>query len=249
MRQFDPLHETKPTLGSVTSRLVLWDIDGTLLRAGPVASQVFDRAIELALGRHPGEHGVQMSGKTDPQIAREILAFAEVADEQVDRHLDAVLRHLETELTAAAHVVRANGRLMPGIPDILERLHAEPGVTQSLLTGNIAGNAAVKVGAFGLERWLDLEIGAYGSDDADRLRLVPIALDRAERLRGKRFEPADVWIVGDTPHDLACARAGGARCLLVATGRIPFDELRSAGPDALRADLADIDGITELLLA
>jgi phosphoglycolate phosphatase len=233
----------------VGARLVLWDIDGTLMRAGPIASQVFDRAIELALGRHPGPHGVQMSGKTDPQIAREILTFAEVADEDIDRHLAAILSHLETELAAAADVIRAGGRLLPGIPAVLERLHVHRDVTQSLLTGNIAANAAVKVGAFGLERWLDLDIGAYGSDHADRLQLVSVALGRSRDLRHQELDPRDVWIIGDTPHDLACARAGGARCLLVATGRIPIGELTGIGADAVLEDLSDVDAVVDLLLS
>jgi phosphoglycolate phosphatase-like HAD superfamily hydrolase len=117
------------------------------------------------------------------------------------------------------------------------------------VSGNLKANARVKVAAFGLDRWLDLEVGAYGSDDEDRTRLVPIALDRVDRLRGRRYRPQEAWVVGDTPADLACARAGGARCLLVATGRIPFEELAAAGPDALLPDLSDVDRVVTILLS
>lgn len=227
---------------------MLWDIDGTLMRAGPVASEVFDRAIEIVLGRRPGPHGVQMSGKTDPQIAREILTYEQVGEHEIDSHVDTVIGFLERQLAEEAHRIREDGYLHAGIPEVLERL-AGRGVRQSLLTGNVAANAAIKVGAFGLERWLDIEIGAYGSDDEDRRRLVPVALERLRTQRGVEIEPADVWIVGDTPNDLACARAGGARCLLVATGRITRAELDAAGADHVLDDLSDVDGVVELLLA
>ena len=240
---------TAATLPSpaVTERLVLWDVDGTLLRAGPVASSVFDVAVERALGRHPGAHGVAMSGKTDPQIALEILAAAEVHEDEAGSHLPAILRHLEDELAAAAERIREEGHVLPGVVEVLSRLHDDPGVLQTVLTGNVAGNAAVKLGAFGLERWLDLEVGAFGSDDADRRALVPVAMERARRHRGRQFTPEQVWVVGDTPGDLACARAGGARCLLVASGRIPADVLEEAGPDLLLPDLSDTDRVLEVL--
>lgn len=229
-------------------RLVLWDIDGTLMRAGSIASEVFDRAVELVIGREPGAHGVRMSGKTDPQIAREILLFEKVAEHDVDRHVDTVIGHLESELASAAHQIREGGRLLPGIPDVLIRLD-DRGVLQSVLTGNVAANASVKVGAFDLDRWLDLEVGAYGSDHADRTRLVPVALERVRAHRGRDLSPGDVWIVGDTPNDLACAQAGGAHCLLVATGRIPRHELEGIGADTVLDDLADVDAVVELLTA
>ena len=229
-------------------RLVLWDIDGTLMRAGPIASEVFDRAIEVVIGRQPGRHGVQMSGKTDPQIAREILLYEKVAEHDVDRHVDTVMGHLEAQLASAAHQIREAGRLHPGIPGVLERLD-ERGVLQSVLTGNLAANAAVKIAAFDLDRWLDLEIGAYGSDHADRTRLVPVALQRLRAHRQLDLSPNDVWIIGDTPNDLACAQAGGAHCLLVATGRIPRTELDGLGADAVFDDLSDVGQVVDLLTA
>src|SRR4051794_936999 len=106
------------------------------MRAGSIASEVFDRAIEVVIGRVPGPHGVQMSGKTDPQIAREILLFEKIAEHDVDRHVDTVMGHLEAELASAAHLIRQGGRLLPGIPAVLERLE-ERGVLQSTLTGNL----------------------------------------------------------------------------------------------------------------
>jgi phosphoglycolate phosphatase len=226
-------------------RLILWDIDGTLLRAGPVAGEVFATAVEHVIGTHPGEHGVQMSGKTDPQIAREILEVMEVVDDP-GRHLPGIMRRLETELAEAAERLRADGRVLPGVEELLARLDATHGVVQTVLTGNIAPNAAAKLSAMGLEHWLDLEVGSYGSDHHDRSELVPIAVDRVRRRYGR--EPGTIWVVGDTPNDLACARAGGASCLLVATGRYGYADLAAAGPDEVTEDLRDVDAVLALLL-
>lgn len=228
-------------------RLVLWDVDGTLLRTNGVAQHAFDLAAEHVLGRPPGAHEVRMSGKTDPLIALEILAFAGVAEDEAHRLLPGVLGRLEAELAAAAHQVRSQGYVLPGVPEVLADLHGDPEVVQSMLTGNLRANAVVKVAAFDLDHWLDIDVGAYGSDDHDREALVPVAVERVARLRGVVVDPADVWVVGDTPRDLACARAAGARCLLVATGQFGVDELRTLRPDEVLADLSDADAVGRLL--
>jgi phosphoglycolate phosphatase-like HAD superfamily hydrolase len=227
--------------------LLLFDVDLTLVVSGPAGREIFDAAIAAALGRPPGDHGVSMAGKTDPQIASEILAYAAVAEEHHDAHLPVVLRALEDGLAAAAARIRAEGRALPGVPALLERLSGVDGLVCTVLTGNIEANALVKLAAFGLDRWLDLSIGAYGSDSADRAELVPIARRRAERRHGATFPPERTWVIGDTPLDLACARAGGARCLLVATGHYAMDRLVEAGPDAVLPDLADTDAVVDLL--
>lgn len=229
-------------------RLILWDIDGTLLSAGPPGQAVFDAAIASVLGVTVQDHGVHMSGKTDPQIALEILSRLAVSDDEARHHLPGILQALERELEAAVEAIREHGRVHPGVPQLLEALADERGVTQSVLTGNLAATARLKVAAFGLERWLDLDVGAYGSDHQDRTRLVPVAIERAQRLRGLVLEPSDAWVVGDTPADLACARAGGARCLLVGTGRIAVEELEAAQPDAVLRDLHDTDRARAIVL-
>jgi phosphoglycolate phosphatase-like HAD superfamily hydrolase len=216
-------------------------------RIGPTGASIFDVAIERVLGRHPGPHGVRMSGKTDPQIALEILVGSGLAEAEADEHLPEVVRHLESELAALEAEVRARGRVLPGVVDVLTALASEPSVHQSLVTGNLRANAAVKLDAFDLLPLVDLETGAYGSDDADRLRLVPIALGRADRLRGVDVDRARTWVVGDTPRDLACAREGGVRCLLVATGGTSREELAACAPDALLDDLTDTAGVVAIL--
>ncbi|MGH9154281.1 MAG: HAD family hydrolase [Acidimicrobiales bacterium] len=228
---------------------MLWDVDGTLLTTSGIAQRAFDLAAAHVLGRPAGDHAVRMSGKTDPGIALEILAFAGLEVDEAHQRVPEVLERLEWELAAAADLVGSEGRVHPGVRTLLSRLHAERSVLQSVLTGNTRANATVKVAAFDLDRWLDLEVGAYGSDHHDREMLVPLAMERAERYRGRRFEPAQVWVVGDTPRDLACARAAGARCILVATGRSGFHQLLEAGADHTLADLTDADAVTDLLLA
>jgi phosphoglycolate phosphatase-like HAD superfamily hydrolase len=231
-------------------RLLLWDIDGTLVRIGDLGRDPFQSAIAEALARDLGadfHRQVRMSGKTDPQIARELLLLAEVGDEEADAHLPAVLRLLEQHLLAAEHRMAEGGRAMPGAAAVLERCASMPDVLQSVLTGNLAGNALVKLRAFGLDRFVDLDVGAYGSDHHERDELVPIALAKASASRGMMFSAEDTWVIGDTPRDLACARAGGARCVLVATGRYGRDELEGLGADVVLDDLTDTDHAVEIL--
>jgi phosphoglycolate phosphatase-like HAD superfamily hydrolase len=204
--------------------------------------------VERVLGRTAGDHGVHMSGKTDPQIALEILANLAISGDEARSHLPDVLRALERELVEAEEVIRATGRELPGARAALQRLAATPGVTQTVLSGNLEANARLKLAAFGLDRFVDWDIGAYGSDDEDRTRLIPIALRRAREVHGLRFEPPHTWVVGDTPRDLECARAGGTRCLLVGTGRYAAERLRDLGADAVLPDLADTDGVVGILL-
>ena len=226
---------------------MLWDVDGTLLRTNGIAQHAFDVAAEHVLGRPPGAHAVAMSGKTDPLIALEILAFAGLSDDEARRLLPDVVGRLEAELAGARELVRDQGHVLAGVEEVLVDLDGDRAVVQSVLTGNTAANAAVKLQAFGLDRWLDVRLGAFGSDDHDRERLVPVAIDRVRRLRGRTIDPNQVWVVGDTPRDLACARAGGARCLLVATGRFELEELAGIGADHVLADLTDTAEVGRLL--
>ena len=231
-------------------KLVLWDIDGTLVRVGDLGRGPFQTAVVDVLGGalDPELHRrVRMSGKTDPQIARELLLEAEVHADDVDRHLPEVLRRVEAHLLAVEHRMQAEGTATPGGAAVLEALAARDDVVQSVLTGNLAANAVVKLRAFGLDRWIDFDSGAYGSDHHDREELVPIALAKASAKHGERFTAGETWVVGDTPRDFACAKAGGARCLLVATGGFDRDELEGLGADAVLDDLADTEAVVSLL--
>jgi phosphoglycolate phosphatase len=236
------------TVARVIRRLLLWDVDGTLVKTGGVGAAIFDAALEAVVGARP-TFRVRMSGKTDPQIVAEYLAEMGVPGSEAV--VAGVLAAAAAELAAAVArgELAAGGRACAGVGRLLEVLAGDPGVLSTLVTGNIAPNALVKVAAFGLDRWLDLSVGAYGSDEADRNLLVPLALRRVGSARGVRLDPRDAWVIGDTPRDLECARAGGVRCLLVATGRQEKDELAALGADAVLDDLSDTDAVVELLTA
>ena len=228
-------------------RLILWDIDGTLLTTGPVGRI----ALELAACRAAGLDEVPevaMGGKTDPQILRELLGLAGLGPRDVDRVLPLALEESRRILAAESARMHADGALHPGVAELLEALSAIEGVRQTLLTGNIAANALVKVRTFGLDHYFDPDVGAYGTDHSERDGLVPIALERARERRGEVYLPDEVWVIGDTVRDLSCARAGGVRCLLVGTGREGFDAVRVLEADALLENLADTDMVLELLV-
>ena len=229
-------------------RLILWDIDGTLLSGGAVAREAFGDAVTRVTGIDARDHGVSMSGKTDPQIALEIMERVGISRDEARAHLPEVLLALEEGLAAQSARLSDEGRVHPGVRSLLERLSRDPGILQSVLTGNLKANARVKLASFGLDGLVDLEVGAFGSDHHDRRQLIPIALHRVEVGTGWRLAPDQVWVVGDTPRDLDAARSSGAHCLLVATGRFTMDELSGFGADALLADLSDEDGVIEVLL-
>lgn len=228
-------------------RLLLWDVDGTLIRGGGVGSDVLVQAAATASGVAIARGAVMLHGKTDPQILTEMFLAAEVAEDAIPSLLPPALAEAERLMALAEDDLRTRGSLIGGVVEVLERLRRVPGVRQTLLTGNLVGNAAVKMAAFELTRFFDVEIGAYGTDHADRNELVPIALERVARLRGERYERDEVWVIGDTPNDLACARAAGVRCLLVATGQFEVPELAALDADAVFADLSDGDAVVALL--
>jgi phosphoglycolate phosphatase len=235
-----------PDRSGVIRRLLLWDVDGTLVRAGDLGAAVFDVALEAVLGRRPTERP-RMSGKTDPQIVGEYLA--QMGFEESDDTVQAVLRSAEGHLAAAAATgeLAAGGAACQGAAEVLAQLAQDPRVVSTLLTGNVAPNALVKVAAFGLDPWFDYAIGAYGSDAADRNLLVGIALGRLADVRGVHLAPEEAWVIGDTPRDHECARVAGARCLLVATGRFGVEELSALGPDAVVEDLSDASAVVKVL--
>jgi phosphoglycolate phosphatase-like HAD superfamily hydrolase len=218
--------------------LVLWDIDGTLVDSAGHGRFAFEEAFDAVLGGVP--QWVDFAGRTDHQIA---LAMLNGSTE----HLPAVLEQLAAKLADRRDAIAAEGHVYPGVRETLSALHGTDGVVQSLLTGNVEANAAVKVGAFGLERWLDLEAGAYGSDPHERRSdLVAVARERAAARHG---EPTGAVLVGDTPLDVLAAREAGARAVAVATGFADLDALRASEPDALLQDLSDTEAAIRAITA
>jgi phosphoglycolate phosphatase len=220
--------------------LVLWDIDGTLVHTAGYGRDAFADAFEAVFGHRP-EGNVPMPGRTDHEIALAILERNGVEDGEV--HLPRMWEALADALAAKQSAIRAEGYAMPGAREALEALGGRAGVLQSLLTGNIEANAAVKLAAFGLEPHLDFEIGAYGSQRGVRADLVALACDRAAVKHGVEIGPASAVIVGDTPLDVEAAHRGGARAVAVASGPYGIEELRDTGAQAVLPDLRDTEAV------
>jgi phosphoglycolate phosphatase-like HAD superfamily hydrolase len=230
-------------------RLILWDIDGTLVQAGEVGRDIFTEAFQAVLGRAPDQvtaKALVMAGRTDPEIALEFLAAHEVEGE---RHLPAFSEALVSALAAKAAVIRERGRALAGARDILDALDRTDGVVQSLLTGNVQPNALLKLASFELDGYLDFEVGGFGSDHHHRPSLVQVARDKAERKYGTAFDGPATVLVGDTPLDVAAGKAGGARVVAVATGPYRVEELRATEADAVLADLRDTEAARTAILA
>jgi phosphoglycolate phosphatase-like HAD superfamily hydrolase len=228
-------------------RLILWDVDGTLVSCGPSGREALEAGARLA-GRLDAVPHLPMGGKTDPQIIGEMLLAAGVARADIDALVPVALAEAERALAGWRERMGREGHVHPGVRRLLDELAGRDGVRQTLLTGNLAVNAAVKVGAFGLDGYFDLPVGAYGDDHAERDFLVPIALGRARELRGETYAADQVWVIGDTGRDLSCARAAGVRCLIVGTGRDGFDRVRHLEADAVVEDLAGTEAVLGILL-
>ena len=223
-------------------RLLLFDIDGTLVLGGP-AKGAFHTALVETFGTAGDIEVHDFAGKTDPQIARELLRGAGVPDRDIDAGFpglwDRYLRHLAERLET--HPMRA----LPGVARLLEELSALGDVALGLLTGNIMGGAELKLRSVGLHG--HFRTGSYGSDSELRNDLAPIALRRARETWNVEFAPEDTWVVGDTPADIHCGLVGGLRTLGVATGRYDAGALSSAGADLVLEDLTDTGRAVALL--
>lgn len=224
-------------------KLVLFDVDGTLISAGRAARESIVSALRSVLGWEGSSDGIDFSGKTDPQILRELVLDA-VGSERFESTLGAVLdryvEELERRLRPEAVVPK------PGVALLLERLEAKPDVTLALLTGNIERGARMKLQPPGFNRYFSF--GAFGDDSADRYCLPAIAVERARERTGREFSGRSIVIVGDSVHDVACGRSLGARAVAVATGPTAPEKLAAERPDALFADFSDVDAAAEAIL-
>jgi phosphoglycolate phosphatase-like HAD superfamily hydrolase len=227
-------------------RLVLWDIDGTLVDSAGVGREAFTDAFASLFGKPP-QGRVEMAGRTDEEIALEILERNGIAEGET--HLEGFAQALVEALAAKAETIADKGKSYPGAREAIARLAAEPGVLQSLLTGNVEANAAVKLGAVGLLDHLDLEIGGYGSDNRVRAELVTIARRRAHAKHGIDFTPQETVLIGDTPLDVAAGRQAGARVVAVASGFSTVAELDASEPDHVLRDLTDVEALVHAVVA
>jgi phosphoglycolate phosphatase len=225
--------------------IILWDIDGTLVRGkgGRVSVGAFTRALQRASQLNSEVvYPKNVAGQTDSQIALEVLTAAAIAEADAHALLTPFGEAYLAELEQLRDELRQDMLVLPGVPEVLQQLQ-QLGVTQSLLTGNLQSVARLKLDLVGLDGYVDFDIGAYGSDHHDRTCLVPIVRQRL----GSR--PQDnIVVVGDTPRDIACARAGGVRVVAVATGNFKRHELEQHSPDAVLDDLSDTQTVVTTLL-
>jgi len=230
-------------------KLVLFDIDGTLLLSGGAGRRALIRVLAATIGDEGVFDRVRFDGKTDPQIIAELLREAGHAAGAIETLIDPLgaeyLRLLERELTA---IDAPRPTLMPGVVEVLDRLEANAAVALGLLTGNIAAGAALKLRAAGLDP-ARFRVAAYGSDSAHRPDLPAIAAQRARTIFGRVPGGKEVVIVGDTPADMTCGQAIGARAIGVATGSYTVEDLRLAGAADVFDDLSDVERAVASMLA
>jgi phosphoglycolate phosphatase-like HAD superfamily hydrolase len=236
--------DTEPTRAR---RLVLFDIDGTILWTDGAGRRAVLGALEEHFGAiDPREH--RFDGKTDPQIVRELMQHAGMTGSVIQERLPAALtRYVELlgeELGDDDH----REKIYPGVAALLDALEARDDVLPGLLTGNVREGAVAKLTAVGIDA-ARFRVGAFGSDHADRPELPAIARRRAEALLGREIAGRDVVVIGDTPADMGCGRGIGARAIGVATGRYSVDELRACNAAAVFPDLADTAAVVRAILA
>ena len=212
---------------------VLWDIDGTLVSSGGVAVRAFLDAVAEVTGLRPSPGQLDYGGRLDTEIAGMLLAAVGAAPARVAD----VLAALERLVARRLDELHAQTSTHPGVEALLAYL-AKAGVRQTIVTGNIAAVARHKLQAGALIPPIEPDFGGYGDSAPDRAAVARTALGR---LAASGWQPAlsQVWIVGDTPRDLACAQAIGVRCALVATGRRTIAELTGLGADIVLPDLSD----------
>jgi phosphoglycolate phosphatase len=226
-------------------RVLLFDIDGTLIWGHGVGHRALVRAMEEVFGTTGAHEEYDWRGKTDPLIVRDLLRNARIPEEMVAARLpecfDRYVRHLEDSL--------ANGQridVLPGIAALLPALAERRTALIGLLTGNVERGANAKLRPTGLLPFF--RVGAYGSDDPDRRRLPSVARERIRTLMGRDVDCADMTIIGDTPLDVDCARACGARAVAVATGQHSMAELAACEPDDIFPSFADVDAAVRTLV-
>lgn len=227
-------------------RLVLFDIDGTILRSGGVGRIAMERALTKVFGS-PGSTDYRYDGKTDRQIVRETMRLEGRTDEEIDaamaKLLDAYVDGLHEEFASGKRAVH----VYPGVLDLFDELEQHDEVVLGLLTGNIVEGAKAKLGAAGID-FSRFKVNAFGSDHEERPQLPGIAQQRARDVLGTDIAGNRLVVIGDTPADIRCGESIGARAIGVATGRYTVDELSEHGAYAVFETLADTDAVMERIM-
>ena len=221
-------------------RLVLFDIDGTLIDSGGAGVRALDLAMKDLFAIENAFRGITLAGRTDTQIIKDGLRkHALSEDDMIGAVIHAYLRYLSREIHNDKRHVK------PGIHEILAELQTLHHLSTGLLTGNLEKGARIKLEPFGLNEYF--ASGAFGSDDEDRNKLLPVAVNRFETLSQKKIKISECIIVGDTPRDVECAHIHGALCVGVATGSYSYKALVEAGADSVVEDLTDPNAVLQFL--
>lgn len=230
-------------------KLVLFDIDGTLMTTGNVARQAITDAMMEVFGSAGSVAKTSFSGKTDPQIVHEIMTELGISDDEIRARLSESLGRYVMKLAERLHP--SDVRVLAGVRDLLERLMGQPDeFLIGLLTGNVVDGARVKLTQAGLLRYFDPPwIGAFGDDAMSRDALPAIVLRRVEDRFQRTFSQKDIVIIGDSPHDVTCGKALNVRSIAVATGWHTVPDLLSYQPDHMFADLSDVHAVFSAIAA
>lgn len=226
-------------------KLILFDIDGTILRSDGAGQRAMTAALTTVFGT-AGPTDYRYDGKTDPQIVRDLMRAAGHADDVIDARMPALvteyLTRLEREFAAGRRAT-----VYAGVRELIDALEVRSDAVIGLLTGNLAAGASLKLRAAGIDP-ARFRVGAFGSDDARRPALPVIARQRARDLLGLELRVEELVVIGDTPADIECARVTGAVAIAVATGRYSVAELTSHEPHAVFPTLADTEHVLRVIL-
>ena len=221
-------------------RLILFDIDGTLIDSGGAGVRSLDLAFEKVFSIPSAFQGISMAGKTDTQIIKEsLMKHGLSANGSFTAIIEAYLMHLRREIG------NSRKHAKPGIYEILDQLHPMEEIGLGLLTGNLEQGARIKLEPFDLNKYFPS--GAFGSDDEDRNRLLPVAVDMFTEIYNQKIDIEQSVVIGDTPRDVECAHIYGAMCIGVATGPYSADDLVKAGADHVFEDLSNGSDVLQAL--
>ena len=225
------------TILRLKKNLILFDIDGTLITSGGAGEHALRLGFKDRFGIDDDLSTVEIAGRTDSGIARQMLAAHGLAEtpENLAAFFDGYLHRLSLELPLR------KGGLLPGILPLLEALRKREDTVLGLLTGNLERGAVLKLTHYGVNHYFDF--GAFADDHHDRNALGPFARSRAQERHGIDFAPDRIFVLGDTPHDISCARVIGARAIAIATGRFTTAELAAHQPDFLFEDASDLSAM------
>lgn len=222
-------------------KLILFDIDGTLISAGGAGTRSLNKAFEEILGIKDAFKNFEMAGKTDVQIIKEGLMVAGIEPSMslVNEIIESYLNNLRVEIN------NNSKHLKPGVKEFIEFIYYELNYPLGLLTGNLEKGARIKLEPFGLN--LFFPVGAFGSDHEDRKQLLPIAIERFSKKFNYYIDFHKCIVIGDTPRDVACAKPYGAKVIAVATGPYSVKELQKTDADIVVENLSETNKILTLL--